>query len=126
MRIILKEDVPSLGKIGEIKEVKDGYARNYLLPKGLAVIATEGNIKTEEGCLSVPGIYEPVVRYESITVTALNPMGEPVKMDAEGLLAVCIQHEMDHLDGKLFVDYLSEMKRQRIRKKLAKDRRKNM
>ena len=74
----------------------------------------------EEGCLSVPGIYEQVQRAERITVNAKNPKGEAFSLDAEGLLAVCIQHECDHLEGKLFVDYLSNLKRNRIRKKLQK------
>jgi len=74
----------------------------------------------EEGCLSVPGFYEEVTRPEHITVKALDRNGEPFTMEPEGLLAVCIQHEMDHLNGKLFVDYLSNMKRSRIRKKLEK------
>lgn len=75
---------------------------------------------TDEGCLSVPGVFEKVERADRITVKALNPRGEEFVMDADGLLAVCIQHEIDHLDGKLFIDYLSELKRQRIRKKLHK------
>jgi peptide deformylase len=74
----------------------------------------------EEGCLSVPEIYDSVERAEKVTVTALNREGESITLEAEGLLAVCIQHEMDHLQGKLFVDYLSNLKRQRIRKKLEK------
>ncbi len=77
----------------------------------------------EEGCLSVPGFYEPVQRATWIRFRALDRNGEPFEREAEGLLAVCIQHEMDHLEGKLFVDYLSEVKRQRIRKKLEKLRR---
>jgi peptide deformylase len=79
-----------------------------------------GKEKGEEGCLSVPGVYEPVERAEKIRLQALNRDGEPFEMQTEGLLAVCIQHEIDHLDGKLFVDYLSELKRQRLRKKAAK------
>ena len=74
----------------------------------------------QEGCLSVPGYYENVTRAESVTVQALNEQGESFELKADGLLAVCIQHEMDHLQGKLFVDYLSPLKRQRIRKKLEK------
>lgn len=74
----------------------------------------------EEGCLSVPGFYEKVTRPEHIKVTALNGDGETFTMEPDGLLAVCIQHEIDHLQGKLFVDYISNMKRQRIRKKLEK------
>ena len=76
-----------------------------------------------EGCLSVPGYYEEVERAEHIRVRFLDRDGNEQEMEAEGLLAVCIQHEMDHLEGKLFVDYLSETKRQRIRKKLEKNRR---
>ncbi len=78
------------------------------------------DIETEEGCLSVPGIYEPVIRAEQITVQAKNTEGGDITFEAEGLLAVCIQHECDHLLGKLFVDYLSPLKRNRIRKKLTK------
>ena len=79
-----------------------------------------GTIESDEGCLSVPGFYEPVVRAEHIHVKALNRDGKPLEMEAEGLLAVCIQHECDHLEGKLFVDYLSNLKRTRIRRKLEK------
>ena len=77
----------------------------------------------QEGCLSVPGIYEDVERAQRIRVRALDRDREVFDLDAEGLLAVCIQHEIDHLDGRLFVDYLSELKRQRVRRKLDKDRR---
>ena len=80
----------------------------------------EGEIESNEGCLSVPGFYEPVTRSSKILLEAVNRDGEPFTMEAEDLLAVCIQHEMDHLDGKLFVDYLSTTKRQMIRKKLQK------
>jgi len=83
----------------------------------------DGRIETEEGCLSVPGFYEPVVRAERIQVRALNRDGRPFELNADGMLAVCIQHECDHLEGKLFVDYLSTLKRQRIRKKLEKQQR---
>ena len=84
------------------------------------IIEREGEQQYEEGCLSVPGFYEPVTRADKIRVRALDREGKEFEMDADGLLAVCIQHEMDHLEGKLFVDYLSEMKRSRIRKKLVK------
>lgn len=87
------------------------------------IIATRGVEEMEEGCLSVPGIYENVQRADWIKVKALDRDGNPFELEASGLEAVCIQHEIDHLDGKLFVDYLSEMKRQRIRKKLEKQRR---
>lgn len=84
------------------------------------IIAKDGVQAIDEGCLSVPGIYEPVDRARHIQVRAIDKQGNPFEMEAEDLLAVCIQHEMDHLRGKLFVDYLSQLKRQRIRKKLHK------
>jgi len=87
------------------------------------ILEKDGVAASEEGCLSVPGYYEEVERAEHIRVIFLNRDGEQVEMEAEGLLAVCIQHEMDHLEGKLFVDYLSEAKRSRIRKRLVRDRR---
>jgi peptide deformylase len=83
----------------------------------------EGKQTLEEGCLSVPGIYEKVTRFEKITVRALDRDGKPFELEAEELLAVCIQHEIDHLDGKVFVDYLSPLKQQRIDKKLQKQQR---
>lgn len=86
------------------------------------ILTRDGVEETEEGCLSVPGIYDKVTRAERIRVRALNRDGKQIEFDAGGLLAVCIQHEIDHLDGKLFVDYLSELKRTRIRKKLTKER----
>ena len=87
------------------------------------IFEKDGVTVTDEGCLSVPGYYEEVTRAEHIKVRFLDREGAEVVMEAQGLLAVCIQHEIDHLDGKLFVDYLSEAKRQRIRKKLEKERR---
>jgi peptide deformylase len=78
---------------------------------------------TEEGCLSVPGYFDEVERASHVRVAFLDRDGSAVEMEADDLLAVCIQHEMDHLDGKLFVDYLSEAKRSRIRKRLERDRR---
>ena len=78
---------------------------------------------SQEGCLSVPGIFEDVSRAQRVRVRALDRDGKPFERDLDGLLAVCVQHEMDHLEGKLFVDYLSELKRTRIRKKLEKERR---
>jgi len=77
----------------------------------------------QEGCLSVPGIFADVTRANEITVQALGRDGQPFELRADGLLAVCVQHEMDHLLGKLFVDYLSPLKREMVRKKLAKQRR---
>ncbi len=87
------------------------------------ILAAEGRAPVEEGCLSLPGIYDKLQRATHIRVRALGRDGQPFEMDADGLLAVCIQHEMDHLDGKLFVDYLSELKRQLIRRRLEKERR---
>lgn len=86
------------------------------------ILARDGIEESEEGCLSVPGIYDKVARAEHIRVRALDRNGKTIEFEADGLLAVCIQHEMDHLEGKLFVDYLSELKRTRIRKKLEKER----
>jgi len=87
------------------------------------ILQKDGVLVSEEGCLSVPGYYEEVERAEHIRVRFLDRNGEEQEMDAKGLLAVCIQHEIDHLDGRLFVDYLSETKRQRIRKRLVRDKR---
>jgi peptide deformylase len=84
------------------------------------ILESQGAEEMPEGCLSVPGFYENVKRAETVTIQALNENGEEIKLEADGLLAVCIQHEMDHLQGKLFVDYLSPLKRQRIKKKLVK------
>jgi peptide deformylase len=87
------------------------------------ILEKDGVTVTEEGCLSVPGYYEEVERANHIRVRYIDRDGSELEMEAEGLLAVCIQHEIDHLDGRLFVDYLSEAKRQRIRKRLDKERR---
>lgn len=87
------------------------------------IVERQGTEVMEEGCLSVPGFYEAVTRSEWIRVRALGLDGQPFEMALDGLLAVCVQHEMDHLEGKLFVDYLSDLKRQRIRKRLEKERR---
>jgi len=87
------------------------------------IVARDGEEEMDEGCLSVPGVYDKVRRAERIRVRALDRDGNPFELEADGLLAVCIQHEMDHLDGKLFVDYLSGLKRQRIRRKLEKEAR---
>lgn len=84
------------------------------------IIASDGEEEMDEGCLSVPGFYEKVSRAEHIRVRAQNTDGEVSEFEAKGLEAVCIQHEMDHLEGKLFVDYLSSLKRNRIRSKLVK------
>jgi len=84
------------------------------------IIRAEGKTNAEEGCLSVPEFYDFVDRAAVIRVRAFDTDGKPFELDAEGMLAVCIQHEMDHLDGKLFVDYLSELKRERLKKKASK------
>ncbi|RKZ52665.1 MAG: peptide deformylase [Candidatus Parabeggiatoa sp. nov. 3] len=88
------------------------------------ILASEGTQRTEEGCLSVPDIFEKIERSERITVQALNEKGESLTLTANEILSVCIQHEIDHLKGKLFVDYLSSLKRQRISKKLLNKQRK--
>ena len=87
------------------------------------ISAREGEQIYQEGCLSVPGIYADVTRSDTVTVEALDRHGQPFSLQADGVLAVCIQHEMDHLLGKLFVDYLSPLKREMVRKKLAKAKR---
>lgn len=84
------------------------------------LVLSEGVGEMQEGCLSIPGVYETVKRPSEVRVSAVDRHGEPYEMDADGLLAVCIQHEIDHLDGKLFVDYLSPLKRNRIRRKMEK------
>ena len=86
------------------------------------IVASEGGQVYQEGCLSVPGIYADVTRADAITVRFLDRQGQPQELTTDGLLAVCIQHEMDHLVGKLFVDYLSPLKREMVKKKLAKAR----
>ena len=87
------------------------------------IVASRGDEETEEGCLSVPGVFDYVQRAEWIRVSAVDRSGIDFEFEANGLLAVCIQHEIDHLDGKLFVDYLSQLKQTRIRKKLQKEQR---
>jgi len=87
------------------------------------IVSATGTATCEEGCLSVPGIFEKIARAERITVRALDAQGAGFTLDADGLLAVCIQHEMDHLEGKVFVDYLSRLKQQRILAKLKKQQR---
>ncbi|SHI23609.1 peptide deformylase [Ferrimonas marina] len=91
--------------------------RVFVNPK---LLEEDGHFINEEGCLSVPGVYAKVERAENVTVQAQDRHGETFSLDADELLAICIQHEMDHLQGKLFVDYLSPLKRQRIKQKLEK------
>ncbi|PCH61518.1 MAG: peptide deformylase [Gammaproteobacteria bacterium] len=87
------------------------------------IVARDGVCVHDEGCLSFPGIYEEVERAGQVTVEAQDGKGKPFTLEVSGLLAVCVQHEIDHLDGKLFVDYISELKRGRIRKKMLKQQR---
>jgi len=94
--------------------------RTFINPE---ILESKGEADCEEGCLSVPGIYEKVARAQHIRLRALNEQGEPFELSAEGLLAVCIQHEMDHLEGKVFVEKLSRLKRQRILAKIKKRQR---
>lgn len=103
----------------DIAEARDDF-RVFINPE---IVAQSGRAEGEEGCLSVPGIYDKVVRAEWIKVRALDGAGKLFELEAEGLLAVCIQHEMDHLLGKVFVDYLSPLKRNRIKSKLLKQAR---
>jgi len=100
----------------DVSEERD-QLKTFINPE---LVATEGESEFEEGCLSVPGIFEKVRRADRITVCALDAEGKPFTLEADGLLAVCIQHEMDHLEGKVFVEYLSRLKQQRILKKLKK------
>jgi peptide deformylase len=106
----------------DVSETHD-QLRVFINPE---IIASSGTSDCEEGCLSVPGIYETVSRAETITVRALDEKGETFTLNAEGLLSVCIQHEMDHLLGKVFVEYLSQLKQTRIRAKLKKRLRETM
>ena len=106
----------------DISEMRD-QLKVFINPE---ILASSGTATCEEGCLSVPGIFEKIARAERITVSALDARGHKFTLDAEGLLAVCIQHEMDHLDGKVFVDYLSRLKQQRILAKLKKQKREVM
>jgi peptide deformylase len=101
----------------DISDARDEL-RVFINPE---LIATSSQTTpAEEGCLSVPGIYDTVERPEQVTVRALDQNGEPFELQAEGLLAVCIQHEMDHLKGKVFVDYLSRLKQTRVKAKMRK------
>ena len=103
-------------------DVTDDHSRPlvFVNPR---ITARQGEQVYQEGCLSVPGIFADVTRSDVITVEALDRHGQPFSLQADGVLAVCIQHEMDHLDGKLFVDYLSPLKREMVRKKLLKAKR---
>jgi peptide deformylase len=103
----------------DISETRD-QLQAFINPE---ILEKSGEAENEEGCLSVPGIYDTVRRAERVRGRALNVQGDPFTFEATGLLAVCIQHEIDHLDGKVFVEYLSRLKQQRIAAKLKKQQR---
>ena len=103
----------------DVSEDRSGR-RVFVNPR---IVAKDGAQVYQEGCLSVPGIYADVTRAERITVQATDEHGQAYELECDGLLAICVQHEMDHLDGKLFVDYLSPMKRDMVKRKLEKQRR---
>ncbi|MHB1084733.1 MAG: peptide deformylase [Thiobacillus sp.] len=106
----------------DISETHDDL-RVFINPE---IVAQSGRVEGEEGCLSVPGIFDKIERAEHVTARALDREGKSFELNASGLLAVCIQHEMDHLMGKVFVDYLSNLKRNRIKAKLAKQAREHL
>ncbi len=108
--------------VTDVSETHDDL-RVFINPE---ILAISGEEECEEGCLSVPGIYETVRRAEKVTVRALNERGEEFTLEADGFLAVCIQHEIDHLRGRVFVEYLSQLKQSRIRAKLKKRQRENI
>ena len=111
-------DVHKRVLVTDISEGRDG-PRAFINPE---ILSRDGVETSQEGCLSVPGYYDDVERAARVRIRALDRDGKAFEEDLDGLLAICVQHEIDHLDGKLFVDYLSEMKRQRVRKKLEKER----
>jgi peptide deformylase len=106
----------------DVSETKD-QLKIFINPE---IVAKDGQTVHEEGCLSVPGIYDKVTRAERIRVQALDLHGNPFELEADGLLAICIQHEIDHLNGKVFVEYLSRLKQSRIKHKLLKQAREAM
>ena len=101
----------------DISETKD-QLQAFVNP---VLVGSGDQIETDEGCLSVPGAIVPVWRFSEVHVSALDQSGQPFEIHASGLLSICIQHEVDHLDGKVFVDYLSQLKRDRIRKQLVRE-----
>ena len=110
-------DVPLRVVVMDLSEEKNEL-RVFINPE---IEPLEGHQEFEEGCLSVPGVYATVERVERVRVRAMDVEGKPFELETDGLLSVCIQHEVDHLDGKVFVDYLSRMKQDRVRKKLLKE-----
>jgi peptide deformylase len=117
----IQVDVPKQVIVVDVSERRD----SLVVLVNPEIVEATGVSDIEEGCLSVPGIYELVERAERVKVRAHDQNGNPFTLEAQGLLAVCIQHEMDHLKGKVFVEYLSQLKQQRIRAKLAKQQRKS-
>ena len=113
-------DVHKRAIVMDLSETRD----QLLVLVNPEIIARDGVQNIDEGCLSVPGIFEPVERAQHISIRALDAQGGKLSLEAEDLLAVCIQHEMDHLEGKVFVDYLSTLKRSRIRAKMLKQQKK--
>ncbi len=118
----IQVDVPWRVVVIDISETRN-HLQVFINPE---IFERDGKQVFEEGCLSVPGIFDEVERARHIRVRALDRDGQPFEIEAEGLLATCIQHEIDHLDGKVFVDYLSRLKQSRIRKKLEKQERLTM
>jgi peptide deformylase len=106
----------------DVSEARD-QLQAFINPE---ILEASGEAEAEEGCLSVPGIFEKVTRAERVRVRALSTAGEPFELEADGLLAVCLQHEIDHLNGKVFVERLSRLKQQRIRDRLRKQQRVSM
>ena len=106
-----------------VMDISEDHAEPMIFINPEITVLDPEPIGYEEGCLSVPGYYEMVTRPRKVLIKALDRNGDPFEIEAEGILAVCIQHEIDHLDGKLFVDYLSALKRQRIKSKLEKEHR---
>lgn len=114
-------DVHQRFMVIDVSETKD-QPQAFINPE---ILHKEGSQVGQEGCLSIPGIYADVARAERIRVRALGRDGQPFELETDGLLAVCVQHEIDHLDGKLFTDYLSPLKQEMVRKKLSKQRRRS-
>lgn len=112
----IQVNVPKAVIVIDISDSRDDL-QVFVNPK---LARRSGRVETEEGCLSVPGVYAPVTRSASVSVSAFDVEGQPFELEADGLLAVCIQHEIDHLRGKVFVDYLSRLKQDRIRKRMSR------
>ncbi|MGI9319244.1 MAG: peptide deformylase [bacterium] len=113
----IQVDVLKRVVVMDLSEEKDDL-KVFINPE---ITPLEGTQEFEEGCLSVPGVFASVERVERIRINSVDVSGEPFEIEADGLLSVCIQHEVDHLNGKVFVDYLSRMKQDRVRKKLLKE-----